>query len=122
MKLTLTLAVAGLLASSAPALAQSACTRPGPPAPVDGATVTMDQLMAAKKDVSDFIAASDTYQGCLIDDLNAQRATAKANKTKVDKSVVTDVDAKIKGNQADKESVGNGFNSAIKAYKAAHPS
>lgn len=121
MKALRILAAVGFLTLASPALAQSDCVRPTAPAPVDGSKVTMEQLLAAKTGVSDFIAASDTYQTCLIDGLAAQRAAAKASKTKVDKSVVTDVDAKIKSNQADKESVGAAFNSAVKAYKAANP-
>lgn len=121
MKSILSLAAGGLLFLATPAFAQSACVRPTAPAPVDGATLSLDELAAAQKTVRDFIAASDAYQGCLLDDLNAQRAAAKANKTKFDKATATDVNAKIGANQADKEKVGAAFNEAVRAYKAAHP-
>lgn len=122
MKLALILAVGGVLGAAGPALAQTAaCERPTPPAPVNGAALNLDQLAVAKKSVTDFIAASDVYQGCLIDSLNAQREAAKAAKTKFDKSIADDVNGKISANQADKESVGKSFNDAVKAYKAAHP-
>jgi len=88
---------------------------------VDGATATMDQLAGSRKEVGDFIAASDVYQACIIADLGAQRDAAKAAKTKFDKSLEKAANAKISENQADKEKVGTDYNAAVKAYKAAHP-
>jgi hypothetical protein len=108
-----------ILAGSA--MAQGACVRPAAPASVDGATATMDQLLANKQEVTAFMAASDAYQTCLINDLDAQRAAAKAAKTKVTKEAIKATDAQISANQADKVLVGKAFNVAAKAYKVAHP-
>jgi hypothetical protein len=117
------LALSAVLGLAAPGFALAAtCERPAAPAAIDGATVTMDQLRAAKTGVTDFMTASDTYQGCLVDDLAAQRAAAKAAKTSFDASVAKAVEAKINENQADKERVGAEFNAAVKAFKTAHPS
>jgi hypothetical protein len=121
MKSTLTLAVGGFLLLATPAFAQSTCVRPTAPAPVSGAGLSVDQLAAAKKNVQDFLSASDAYQSCLMDGLNAQRAAAKADKTKFDKAIATDVTAKIDANQADKVKVGTAYNEAVRAYKAANP-
>jgi hypothetical protein len=112
------LAVVGL---AGPALAED-CTRPNAPTVVDGATATMDQLAATRKEVGDFMAASDAYQSCVIADLGAQRDAAKAAKTKFDKGLEKAANAKISENQADKEKVGTDYNKAVKAFKAAHPS
>ncbi len=111
-----------VVALAGPAMAQGACVRPTAPAPVDGSTATMEQLLGAKTQTSAFIAASDAFQTCVIDDLTAQRAAAKTNKTKVPSETVKAADALISANQADKERVGTEFNTAVKAYKAAHPS
>ena len=121
MKL-LPLALGAALAIAAPRLALAACERPTPPAPVDGATATKDQLLAAKGLVSDFITASDTYQSCILADVDAQQAAAKKAKTKLDPAVKKAADAAINANQADKEQVGQAFNASVKAFKAAHPS
>ncbi len=104
------------------AFADDACVRPPAPAVLDGAKATMEELVAAKNGVTAFIAASDTYQTCLISDLEAKRAAAKDAKTKFDSSLAKAVDALISENQADKVKTGSDFNAAVKAYKAAHPS
>lgn len=121
MKLSATLIACATLAMAGPALAEGVCTRPTAPTVVDGATAPLEQLVKSKNEVAAFIAASDTFQTCVLEDLAAQRATAKAAKTKVDPAIVTAAEAQISANQADKESAGAAFNAAAKAYKAAHP-
>jgi hypothetical protein len=111
-----------LLGLAGPAFAEDACSRPEAPAAVDGATATMEQLLAAKAAVTAFISTSDTYQTCVLDDVDAQRKAAKKNKTKIDPAIEKAADASIAANQSDKERVGAEFNAAARAYKAAHPS
>lgn len=111
-----------LLALAGPALAEGACARPEAPATVDGATATMEQLLAAKAAVTAFMSTSDTFQSCVLADLEAQRKAAKKAKSKLDPAIETASDASIAANQADKERVGAEFNAAARAYKAAHPS
>ena len=65
---------------------------------------------------------SDTFQTCMIAQMEAMRAAAKASKTKLDKVAIKEADNRIAANQKDKVDVGSAFNGAIKAYKAAHPS
>jgi hypothetical protein len=119
MKLALALGAAVALAC--PALASAACTAPTAPAAVDGATATMEQLMAAKQATMDFITASDAYQNCVLDELKAQSDEAKKTKSKLDPAVKKTADDAISANQAQKEKVGADFNASVKAYKAAHP-
>ncbi|WP_331536570.1 hypothetical protein [Phenylobacterium sp.] len=111
-----------MLGLAGPALADAACTRPEAPAPVDGTTATMEQLLAAKAAVTTFITASDAYQTCVLDDLEARKKAAKAARAKLDPAVAKAADAGVSENQVDKERVGQAFNTAAKAYKAAHPS
>ena len=120
-KMALALAAISAVALGGAAFAQDACVRPAAPSVADGATATVDQLMASKTAVAAFIADSDKYQSCLVDGVTAQRAAAKAAKTKFDESIAKGVTGKIKENQADKEATGKSFNAAVKAYKAAHP-
>lgn len=124
------LLAAGLSLLALPALAQdaapaapmaAACAAPAAPADIDGATATMEQVLAAKAAVAAFIASSDTYQTCLVDDIKARRDAAKAAKQKIPESEARAVTDKINANQREKERVGKAFNNAVKAYKAAHP-
>ena len=125
------LLAAGLTLLAAPALAQDAaapalpapavCEAPAAPADIDGATATMEQVLAAKAAVAGFISASDAYQSCLVDDIKTRRAAAKAAKARFNESEAKTVSEQINANQRDKERVGKAFNNAVKAFKAAHP-
>ncbi|CAN7408185.1 hypothetical protein LJR225_002602 [Phenylobacterium sp. LjRoot225] len=117
-----TWALGALLVFGAPSLALAECQRPTAPAAVDGATATLEQLKTAKQDVSAFMTASDDYQACVLKEVLDQKAAAKAAKTKLDPAIAKAADARVSENQADKERVGVEFNTAAKAYKAAHPS
>jgi hypothetical protein len=122
MKLAAIFMAGATFALAGSAMAEASCVRPTAPAAVDGATASLEQLLAAKTEVAAFIGASDTYQTCVLDDLVAQKAAAKANKTKLDPAVIKAGQAQVDANQKDKESAGKAFNAAAKAYKAAHPS
>jgi hypothetical protein len=108
-------------AQTAPAPA-AACQKPSEPALVDGKSAPMEQLVALKGGVTAFIAASDTYQSCVLDDLKAQQAAAKTAKTPLDPAVEKTAHSNVEDNQAAKERVGKAFNDAVKAYRTAHPS
>ncbi|MBS0275378.1 MAG: hypothetical protein JSR55_13560 [Proteobacteria bacterium] len=118
------LAVAAVLISAAPAMAQSVCGgAPIPPAAVDGSKVTEAQMKDAHDDVVNFIKASDDYQSCLFSDLDRQRReAAKAKDPKpLDQNIIDGVNAKVTANQKTKEKVGAEYNAAVHAYKDAHP-
>ena len=123
MKHASILALSAALGLAAPGLALAAtCDRPSPPVSVDGSKATLDELKAAKTAVTTFMTASDAYQGCVLDDLAAQKAAATAAKTKLDPAVAKAAEQKVNDNQADKERVGSDFNAAVKAFRTAHPS
>jgi hypothetical protein len=112
-----------LVAGSAiPALADSSsCSEPIAPAPIDGSTATQAQMKGAQQDVMNFLKASDDYQGCLYNDLHDQKMAAQKAKKDLDPSIEAAVNAKVDANQKLKEKVGGEFNTAVGAYKAAHP-
>jgi len=116
------LALGAVLGLVAPGLALADCQRPTAPAAIDGKTATLEQLTAAKQAVMSFMSDSDTYQSCVIDEFKAKKAAADAAKTKLDPKLAKATDADVSANQADKEKVGGEFNTAAKAYRAAHPS
>lgn len=115
-------ALGAMLVFASPGLALAECQRPSAPAPVDGSTATLEQMVAAKQGVSGFMTASDDYQACVLKEFAAKKDAAKAAKTKLDPAIGKAADALISENQADKESVGANFNTAAKAFRAAHPS
>jgi len=122
MKRKLAWALSAVLGFAAPSLALAECQRPTAPAAVNGSTATLQEMMTAKQGVSGFMTASDDYQACLIKEVADQKEAAKAAKTKLDPAIAKAADARLSENQADKERVGADFNTAAKAYKAAHPS
>jgi hypothetical protein len=103
-----------------PAAAQTSCVAPEPPASIDGATVTLDQLKAGISAAKQFIASSDDYQGCLGKEIDVQKAAATPDKP-FDKQIATRNIALAASNQKMKENVGASVNAAIVAYNKAHP-
>jgi hypothetical protein len=119
-----TILISILALAATPAFADpSSCYEPYPPAAIDGKTATESQMKHGMSDVSDFIKASDDYQNCMNSEFIAMQKKAKESKDKtpLDPSIGQHVQAKIDENQKLKEKVGNEFNVAVGAYKAAHP-
>src|SRR5262245_23232386 len=104
-----------------PAFAQSSCSEPIPPAPVNGKMASEKQVNDATQDAKVFLKQSSDYQDCLLEDLKAQQATAKHDKKQLDPSVAGDVQAKIDANQKLKERVGTELNTAVYQFCQAHP-
>ncbi len=118
------LAVAALMLSAAPALAQDACGGdPIAPAAIDGGKATEKQMKDAHDDVMNFMKSSDDYQTCLTDDLTRQKKAAadQKNPKPLDPSIAQAVTAKVDENQRAKEAVGAEYNAAVHAYKTVHP-
>lgn len=118
MKFALALAIGVGIAG--PALADP-CSEPIPPASVDGATATKEEMTQAREDVVKFIKASDDYQTCLFADLRAQKLEAVKNKKPFPQSIEDAVNQKVQDNQKLKEKVGAEYNSAAMTYKKKHP-
>ena len=105
---------------SAPALAQSACTEPVPPPPVDGALTTADQLRAANADARAFISEASVYQACLSAEVDAARTRAAADGIPLDPAIEADAKTRIAASQRAQEKVGMSINAAMTNYKLAH--
>ncbi|HEX3756106.1 MAG TPA: hypothetical protein VHV26_13625 [Rhizomicrobium sp.] len=110
-----------LLGSVPPALAQSACMTPIPPAQVDGGTATYDQARAAVQDAKNFIAQSDLYQECVGKEIDDATAKAKADGKKPDADFMAKEAALVNDNQKMKVKVGTEANEVFPAYHKAHP-
>jgi len=115
-------ALAGLLVLAAvPAFAQSNCYQPVPPAALNGATATKDQMAAARSDVMDFIKSSDDYQDCMDAEFKEKQRKAQKDNKPLPPDAAKAVDDAIAANQRDKEKVGAEFNASVAAYKVKHP-
>lgn len=112
------IAAAVLIGTAAPALAQSACTAPAQPTPVDGATATKDQMVAYHAAVTGYISQSDVYQKCLQDDMDAQTAAAKKTNTTADLKPDT---AAATDSQNSKVAVAAKYQEVLAAYKKQTP-
>jgi hypothetical protein len=113
-------AATALLPFNGQARAQDACVEPPTPAPVDGATLSEDQMRAAAGLARGFIAQSDVYQACLADALDAAKAQAVSEGKPRDTAVEAAIVAKAAANQKLKEKVGAEINAAIGLYKKTH--
>jgi len=115
------LAAVLLVAGAAPSFAEDTCQVPPVPASVDGATVSHDGMVAAIAAVKAYQTASDTYQTCITDYVAAQNAQADKDKKAHDPNMIQSEGDKGTANETSKEKAVNDLNTAIVAYKKAHP-
>jgi predicted dinucleotide-binding enzyme len=113
------------LALVAPLATADDCAPPEVPQLPDGATSTMEQMLAGQKAVKAFQTANLEYMSCLEGDLNAadQAVKSASEDEKADAQAAYDkaVDAYNAAVSREEEVAGQ-FNTEIRAYKAANPS
>jgi hypothetical protein len=102
MSLRLVVSLMVLLTCAAPALAQTSCTEPVAPMPIDGAQANADQLRSAMAQAREFMAQSELYQSCLTQSGDA------------------DAKSRVVASQKAQETVGQSINTALDTYKRAH--
>ncbi|MEJ2532531.1 MAG: hypothetical protein P8Y92_12095 [Halioglobus sp.] len=98
------------------------CVKPDAPSIPDGASSTMEQMLAGQKAVKAFQAANLEYMGCLeplvsaaqanvLEEEGSEEAVAAYKKLEETYNAAVSMEEEIAG----------AFNAQIKAYKAAHP-
>jgi hypothetical protein len=100
------------------------CTSPAAPALPDGATASMEDMLAGQKAVKDFQAANLEYMSCLEKDISAaEEATLKAADEEKEAATAAHREALDSYNAAvsKEEEVAGQFNTEIREYKAANP-
>ena len=102
-------------------MAQSLCTEPTMPMPVDGAAATADQMRAAMADARNFIAQSELYQDCLTKEAEAAKAQATAAGQPFEPMIEASIHTKMDASKKAQERVGSMANNAMAAFKNAHP-
>jgi len=112
---------AGLLviAIAAPAWAQDQCVAPKAPAVPDGARATPNQIVATQNDIKAFVAASDTYQSCLAQEIARQKALAAQNNAELDPNIQTTVQAKSVAQMKDAQQLAAAWSAAVEAFNKA---
>ena len=117
MHIKTTIALGGLLLLAAPLA--FACDYPERPSIPDGSTASKDEMLAAKADVSTFLASVDEYLTCL----EATEKTAVAELKNPDPSELQRRDEmlsqKFDAANDEKALVGEQFNQQVRAYNAA---
>ena len=100
------------------------CVNPDAPSIPDGASSTMEQMIAGQKAVKAFQATNIEYMSCLETLINEAEASFAATE-----GAEREASQKVSSESADaynqavsaEESVAGAFNSAIRDYKAANP-
>ena len=110
-----------LLLGVQPAMGQVLCTEPVMPIPLDGAAATADQMRSAMAEARNFIAQSGVYQDCLSKEVEDAKSQAVAAGQAFEPSVEANAHARMDANKKLQERVGATLDSAMLAYKNAHP-
>ena len=119
----LTLSLLGLTLASSQAFAE--CTSPEAPSLPDGATASMEDMLAGQKAVKTFQAANVAYMKCLEEGFTAAEEVAKNGTTDEEKAAAQaeytqGIDAYNDAVSKEEEVAGQ-FNVEIREYKAANP-
>ena len=110
-----------VLAMSGPLLAQSSCVAPTAPEPINGATASQEEVLAAVREAKAFIAQSELYQNCLAQEVEDAKARAAAENRPFEQQIARLAGSMTGQSQKLKEKVGTEANGAVDAYKKAHP-
>ena len=121
---TIHVATLALALASSAGMAQD-CSGPQAPELPDGATASMEDMLAGQKAVKAYQAANLEYMGCLEKEFTAAEATALESESEADKKAAQAeyqkaVDA-YNAAVSQEEEVAGQFNTEIREYKAANP-
>jgi hypothetical protein len=115
------LALIGLALGSAASMAGD-CPAPSDPTLPDGATATMEEMLAGQKAVKEYQAANSEYRACLDPQVSAAEVAAAGDSPSQEavaalKKLNDDYNASV----SKEEELATKFNAALRAYKTAHP-
>jgi hypothetical protein len=113
------------LALGSPAGMAGDCSGPQAPSLPDGATASMEDMLAGQKAVKEYQAANLEYMGCLEKAFTAAEAAALESTSEDEKKAAQDnyqnaVDA-YNAAVSQEEEIAGQFNTEIREYKAANP-
>ena len=115
------LALIGLILGSTASIADD-CTAPPSPTPPDGATASMEQMLAGQKAVKAFQAANTDYRSCLDPLVTAAEVAAAGDSPGPDlEATLAQLNGDYNASVSAEEEVANQFNVALREYKIANP-
>lgn len=118
---TIKLALIGLALGSAASMA-SECTAPGLPTLPDGATATMEQMLAGQKAVKEYQAANSEYRACLDPQVSAAEVAAAGDSPSEEaQATLKKLNDDYNSSVSREEELAVKFNAALRDYKTAHP-
>ena len=97
------------------------CTRPTMPAVPDGASATMDEMIAGQGAVKAFQADAQAFRACVDGKLAGLKAAAADGDEAAAETFKATTEA-YNASVSDEETLAEAFNAAIRAYKEANPS
>ena len=98
------------------------CSIPDIPEVPDGASATMEQMLAGQSAVKAFQAANLEYMSCLDPMVSAAGEAAKASDaTDESKAAAKQLEEQYNTAVSIEEGIASQFNASLKAYKAANP-
>jgi hypothetical protein len=118
MKALLAMACGVTLAAMAPAYAD--CTYPSPPSKIpDGATATLDDMLAGQKAIKEYQKSMDDYVACIDKELDDKIAKAGDQLKPQQKTDMQKMEAQKHNAAVDQEqAVADRFNEQVKVFKA----
>ncbi|MCB1706270.1 MAG: hypothetical protein KDI17_15505 [Halioglobus sp.] len=122
MNTIIKLALFGLALSTAPSFADD-CTAPAAPTLPDGATASLEEMLAGQKAVKDYQAANSEYRACLDPKVTAAQTAAAGDSPGPElvealQKLNDDYNASV----SEEEKVAEQFNTELREYKEANPS
>lgn len=103
-----------------PAGAQSLCTAPVPPPPLNGAHATAEQVRGAIASARGFIGKANLYESCLKDEMRADQVRAAALGGGSGAAPDKETQVRIAANRRLRDKVSQDAAAALDAYKKAH--
>ncbi len=118
---TIKLALIGLALGSAASMAGE-CTAPSLPTLPDGATATMEQMLAGQKAVKEYQAANSEYRACLDPQVSAAEVAAAGDSPSEEaQATLKKLNDDYNSSVSKEEELAVKFNAALRDYKTAHP-
>ena len=115
------MALIGLALGSTASIADD-CTAPPSPTLPDGATATMEQMLAGQQAVKAYQAANTDYRACLDPLVTAAEVAAAGDSPGPDlKATLSQLNDDYNGSVSAEDEVAEAFNTALRAYKKANP-
>jgi len=122
MRNSIKLALIGLALASAASIADE-CTAPTLPTLPDGATASLEQMLAGQKAVKDYQAANTEYRTCLEPQVSAAEVAASGDSPGPElQETLKQLNDEYNASVSKEEELAIMFNTELHEYKEANPS